>query len=43
VPGAHELLARATDTSGDVQPLVQRRDPLGYENNAAQSVRVYAR
>jgi DMSO/TMAO reductase YedYZ molybdopterin-dependent catalytic subunit len=43
VPGAHDLLARATDTSGDVQPLVQRRDPLGYENNAAQSVRVYAR
>jgi len=42
-PGAHDLLARATDASGDIQPLMQRRDPLGYENNAAQPVRVYAR
>ena len=42
-PGIHDLLARATDSSGDVQPLVQRRDPLGYENNAAQPIRVYAR
>jgi len=42
-PGAHELLARATDASGDAQPLAQRRDPLGYENNAAQPIRIYAR
>ena len=42
-PGGHDLLARATDASGDAQPLVQRRDPLGYENNAAQPVRIYAR
>jgi DMSO/TMAO reductase YedYZ molybdopterin-dependent catalytic subunit len=42
-PGVHDLLARATDASGEAQPLVQRWDPLGYENNAAQPVRVYAR
>lgn len=42
-PGVHDLLARATDASGEAQPLVQRRDPLGYENNAAQPVRIYAR
>ena len=42
-PGIHHLLARATDASGEAQPLVQRRDPLGYENNAAQPVRIYAR
>ena len=42
-PGVHHLLARATDGSGDVQPLAQRWDPLGYENNAAQPIRIYAR
>ena len=42
-PGTHELLARATDASGEAQPLDQRRDPLGYENNAAQPITVYAR
>jgi DMSO/TMAO reductase YedYZ molybdopterin-dependent catalytic subunit len=42
-PGVHQLIARATDASGGVQPLVQHRDPLGYENNAAQPVRIYAR
>jgi len=42
-PGEHQLLARATDASGEAQPQTQRRDPLGYENNAAQPVRVYAR
>lgn len=41
--GSHTLLARATDGSGDAQPTRQRRDPLGYENNAAQPVRVDAR
>jgi len=42
-PGVHHLLARATDARGEAQPLMQRRDPLGYENNAAQPVRIYAR
>jgi DMSO/TMAO reductase YedYZ molybdopterin-dependent catalytic subunit len=42
-PGAHHLLARATDSNGEAQPLAQRWDPLGYENNAARPVRVYAR
>lgn len=41
--GAHTLLARATDGSGDAQPTLQRRNSLGYENNAAQPVRVDAR
>ena len=41
--GVHHLLARATDASGEAQPLAQRRDPLGYENNAAQPIRIYAR
>ncbi len=40
--GAHELFARAMDAAGEAQPLAQRRDPLGYENNAAQPVRVAA-
>ncbi len=40
--GRHELIARATDAAGDVQQLGQRRDPLGYENNAAQPARVVA-
>lgn len=40
--GTHTLLARATDGSGDAQPLTQRRNALGYENNAAQPVRVDA-
>lgn len=42
-PGAHVLIARATDAAGAVQPLVQRRTDLGYANNAAQPVRVVAR
>lgn len=41
--GAHTLLARATDGSGDAQPTTQRRNSLGYGNNAAQPVRVDAR
>ena len=41
--GAHTLLARATDGSGDAQPTAQRWNDLGYENNAAQPVRVDAR
>lgn len=42
-PGEHALVARATDGSGDTQPLTQRRNALGYENNAAQPVTVLAR
>jgi DMSO/TMAO reductase YedYZ molybdopterin-dependent catalytic subunit len=34
------LLARATDARGDVQPLDQVRNALGYRNNAAQPVTV---
>ena len=41
--GRHTLLARATDRSGDMQPVTQRRNALGYENNAAQPVWVEAR
>jgi DMSO/TMAO reductase YedYZ molybdopterin-dependent catalytic subunit len=41
--GTFELVARATDATGDVQGLENRRDPLGYANNAAQPVRVEAR
>ncbi len=41
--GTHTLIARATDGSGDAQPLTQRRNALGYENNAAQPIRVEAR
>lgn len=41
--GTHTLIARATDGSGEAQPLAQRRNALGYENNAAQPVRVEAR
>jgi DMSO/TMAO reductase YedYZ molybdopterin-dependent catalytic subunit len=41
--GAFELVARATDATGDVQGLENRPDPLGYANNAAQPVRVEAR
>ncbi|MDP9321802.1 MAG: sulfite oxidase [Chloroflexota bacterium] len=42
-PGSYELIARATDASGERQPLVNQADPLGYMNNAAQPVRVEAR
>ncbi|MEA2661265.1 MAG: hypothetical protein QOH08_837 [Chloroflexota bacterium] len=41
--GAFELVARATDSTGEVQGLVNRHDPLGYANNAAQPARVEAR
>ena len=42
-PGTYEVIARATDASGERQPLVNQADPLGYMNNAAQPVRVEAR
>ena len=40
--GTHELVARAMDAAGEAQVLTQRRDPLGYENNAAQPASVVA-
>jgi DMSO/TMAO reductase YedYZ molybdopterin-dependent catalytic subunit len=40
--GEHELIARAIDAAGEAQPLQARRDPLGYENNAAQPARIVA-
>ena len=38
--GPAVLLARATDARGDVQPIGQVRNALGYRNNAAQPVAV---
>jgi sulfane dehydrogenase subunit SoxC len=39
-PGDHELLCRATDTAGNVQPLDVPWNMGGYANNAAQRVLV---
>lgn len=39
-PGEMTLLARAITASGERQPLDQRRNALGYLNNAARPVRV---
>ena len=41
--GTFELLARATDATGEAQGLQNVFNPLGYGNNAAQPVRVEAR
>jgi DMSO/TMAO reductase YedYZ molybdopterin-dependent catalytic subunit len=41
--GSHELVARATDDTGDRQGLENVRNPLGYANNAAQPVPVDVR
>lgn len=38
--GEMSILARAIDAGGRLQPLEQRRDDLGYANNAARPVRV---
>lgn len=38
--GEHELMCRATDANGEVQPLVQRFDRGGFGNNEAQRVKV---
>ena len=37
-PGSYSILSRAMDTSGDIQPLVQRWNALGYGNNGVQEV-----
>jgi hypothetical protein len=39
-PGEHELLCRATDSAGNVQPLQGVWNHGGYSNNAVQRVRV---
>jgi sulfane dehydrogenase subunit SoxC len=39
-PGEHELLCRATDSAGNVQPLTGTWNHGGYQNNAVQRVRV---
>jgi sulfane dehydrogenase subunit SoxC len=39
-PGDYELSCRATDSAGNVQPLVGRWNHGGYSNNAVQRVRV---
>jgi len=42
-PGEHELIARATDDAGNVQPLQQAWNHHGLENNAVQRVPVVVR
>lgn len=39
-PGRYELLARATDAAGHVQPLTPRSNELGYGNNGVHPVAV---
>ena len=39
-PGRLSIMARATDRSGRVQPLVAPRDPAGYGNNSIHQVRL---
>jgi len=41
--GEHVLSCRATDASGDTQPLTARWDVGGFGNNAAQQVHVHVR
>ena len=38
VPGMHTVMARATDTSGNTQPLVSRWNKGGYANNMVHTV-----
>lgn len=40
--GVHTLRARATDSSGETQPLTPRWNELGYGNNVVQSIDVTA-
>ncbi|MFW6089047.1 MAG: sulfite oxidase [Gemmatimonadota bacterium] len=40
--GRHELVARARDAAGDVQPLASRWNAFGYGNNVVQRVTVHA-
>jgi hypothetical protein len=40
-PGRYELLARATDATGSVQPVAQPWNTQGMANNMAQRIRVF--
>lgn len=42
-PGEHELMCRATDANGDIQPLQDVWDATGFGNNAVQRVAVTVR
>jgi DMSO/TMAO reductase YedYZ molybdopterin-dependent catalytic subunit len=42
-PGEHQLMCRATDMRGDVQPLDQRFDRAGYGNNQVHRIPVTVR
>ncbi len=42
-PGEHELLARATDEAGNVQPVEPPWNYHGFSNNMAQRVSVLVR
>lgn len=42
-PGEHVLIARATDRSGNTQPLAPRWNSLGYANNAVRPTRIRVR
>lgn len=42
-PGEHELMCRATDANGDVQPVEQRYDRGGFGNNAVHRVQATVR
>jgi DMSO/TMAO reductase YedYZ molybdopterin-dependent catalytic subunit len=42
-PGEHQLMCRATDVNGDVQPIEPRFDRGGFGNNACQRVAVTVR
>ena len=43
LPGEHELCSRATDATGETQPLVPEWNVGGYRNNAVQRVHVLVR
>ena len=40
--GSHVIMSRATDASGNTQPLVQDWNPSGYQHNVVQHVRIDA-
>lgn len=40
-PGTHTLICRATDASGDTQPLQPRWNELGYANNVVHRITVH--
>jgi DMSO/TMAO reductase YedYZ molybdopterin-dependent catalytic subunit len=42
-PGAHVIIARATDRDGNTQPLSAKWNALGYANNAARPTRIRVR